>query len=306
MGVGLLVPGQSLGGKRPAGLWLRALTGLSIFLYSTLDNVDGKQARKTGTASPLGLIFDHGCDGLATGLVGVLSVQLLGFPGLQACVISFLFCVCFYAKTVEHNATGVLDLGRVNIVDEGLPFIALVCVLSAQVAHGLAKEAFLGLLWRDAAFIALTAMSGAMIWSSAAAVLHARGVDWAVEAICVYMVLLASGLLQIVCSAAPGGSVLVVFVCLHARLTAELIVSHVCGMTPASWLPYPLGLAVAAGCLGLLELALPRSASRWLRPVLHLHAGLCALYLLLFACTLTRSIARVLGVRVLHIPSARE
>jgi phosphatidylglycerophosphate synthase len=30
------------------------------FMYQTLDAVDGKQARRTGTSSPLGQLFDHG------------------------------------------------------------------------------------------------------------------------------------------------------------------------------------------------------------------------------------------------------
>jgi len=29
-------------------------------MYQTLDAVDGKQARRTGTSSPLGQLFDHG------------------------------------------------------------------------------------------------------------------------------------------------------------------------------------------------------------------------------------------------------
>jgi hypothetical protein len=33
--------------------------------YSLLDNLDGRQARRTGTSSPLGELFDHGCDCLA-------------------------------------------------------------------------------------------------------------------------------------------------------------------------------------------------------------------------------------------------
>ena len=31
-----------------------------------LDNMDGKQARRTGSSSPLGMLFDHGCDALTT------------------------------------------------------------------------------------------------------------------------------------------------------------------------------------------------------------------------------------------------
>lgn len=35
---------------------------ICIFIYMTLDAIDGKQARRTGTSSPLGQLFDHGCD----------------------------------------------------------------------------------------------------------------------------------------------------------------------------------------------------------------------------------------------------
>lgn len=33
-----------------------------VLLRKTLDALDGKQARRTKTSSPLGSIFDHGCD----------------------------------------------------------------------------------------------------------------------------------------------------------------------------------------------------------------------------------------------------
>jgi ethanolaminephosphotransferase len=33
--------------------------GLAYFIYMWLDNCDGKQARKTGNGSPLGMIVDH-------------------------------------------------------------------------------------------------------------------------------------------------------------------------------------------------------------------------------------------------------
>jgi len=31
------------------------------------DEMDGKQARRSGNSSPLGLIFDHGCDAMTVG-----------------------------------------------------------------------------------------------------------------------------------------------------------------------------------------------------------------------------------------------
>lgn len=33
-----------------------------MFAYQSLDAIDGKQARRTGSVSPLGQLFDHGCD----------------------------------------------------------------------------------------------------------------------------------------------------------------------------------------------------------------------------------------------------
>jgi phosphatidylglycerophosphate synthase len=32
---------------------------LTFFFYLTMDNCDGKQSRRTGSSSPLGMIFDH-------------------------------------------------------------------------------------------------------------------------------------------------------------------------------------------------------------------------------------------------------
>ena len=40
--------------------WVAFFCALSMFIYSTMDNMDGKQARKTGSSSALGLLFDHG------------------------------------------------------------------------------------------------------------------------------------------------------------------------------------------------------------------------------------------------------
>ena len=39
--------------------WLMILSAGLIFCYSIIDNMDGKQARRTGASSPLGLMIDH-------------------------------------------------------------------------------------------------------------------------------------------------------------------------------------------------------------------------------------------------------
>lgn len=42
--------------------WIFLFNCSAMLIYQTLDNMDGKQARRTGTGSALGLLFDHGCD----------------------------------------------------------------------------------------------------------------------------------------------------------------------------------------------------------------------------------------------------
>lgn len=34
--------------------------GIGLFIYQSLDAIDGKQARRTQTSGPLGELFDHG------------------------------------------------------------------------------------------------------------------------------------------------------------------------------------------------------------------------------------------------------
>ena len=40
--------------------WVYAFCGLACLAYLHLDCLDGKQARRTGSSSPLGQLFDHG------------------------------------------------------------------------------------------------------------------------------------------------------------------------------------------------------------------------------------------------------
>ena len=64
--------------------WTTFSAALGLFIYQTLDAIDGKQARRTKTSSPLGELFDHGCDSLSTVFVSIASccaVRLGTYPG---------------------------------------------------------------------------------------------------------------------------------------------------------------------------------------------------------------------------------
>lgn len=49
--------------------WVYLFAAFSVVFYTWLDCFDGKQARRTGTSSPLGQLFDHGCDALSVNLL---------------------------------------------------------------------------------------------------------------------------------------------------------------------------------------------------------------------------------------------
>lgn len=55
-----------------APLWAYILGALGLFIYQSLDAIDGKQARRTNSSSPLGELFDHGCDSISTGSLNLL------------------------------------------------------------------------------------------------------------------------------------------------------------------------------------------------------------------------------------------
>ncbi|KAL3811577.1 hypothetical protein ACHAXA_006862 [Cyclostephanos tholiformis] len=136
------------------------LNGCAMLIYQTLDNMDGKQARKTGTSSPLGLLFDHGCDALnlilgsanwiaamalipgnAGDLLGdvyngnniqskSLLSHFLGGDAILACVLIFCPMIAFYISTWEQYYTGTLILPPFNGPSEGLVLGASLSIVS--------------------------------------------------------------------------------------------------------------------------------------------------------------------------------
>lgn len=75
--------------------WATAFNILGIFIYQTLDCIDGKQARKTGSSGPLGELFDHGCDSLVISLMAInyIAISMSGysfnsFMALGTCLLN--------------------------------------------------------------------------------------------------------------------------------------------------------------------------------------------------------------------------
>lgn len=115
-----------------APTWLPFLTGACLFIYQTLDNMDGKQARKVGASSPLGLLFDHGCDAITAGLTAIPLTSCFGagwsVAGLFTCWLSAF--LTFYVQTWEEFYLDEMILPIVNGPSEGLVMICTACCLS--------------------------------------------------------------------------------------------------------------------------------------------------------------------------------
>ncbi|XP_054722495.1 cholinephosphotransferase 1-like [Uloborus diversus] len=115
----VILIGYSPDGTQEAPRWTFVLCAIGLFIYQTLDALDGKQARRTGTSSPLGELFDHGCDSLSTVFVSLgvcIAVQLGTFP-------YWMFFQCFTAMTLFYVAhwqtyvSGTLRFGRFDVTE---------------------------------------------------------------------------------------------------------------------------------------------------------------------------------------------
>lgn len=100
-------------------------------MYQTMDNVDGKQARRTGTSSGLGELFDHGIDSLNCTLASLLETAAMGLGTTPAGVFTALVpCLPMWFSTWETYHTHTLYLGVFNGPTEGLLIACAIMITS--------------------------------------------------------------------------------------------------------------------------------------------------------------------------------
>lgn len=115
----------------PAHPWVCYAYGAGIWAYSTMDNIDGKQARRTGTSSGLGELFDHGIDSLNCTLASLLEVSAMGLGATRLGAFTALVaCLPMYFSTWETYHTHTLYLGYFNGPTEGLLIASLITLVS--------------------------------------------------------------------------------------------------------------------------------------------------------------------------------
>jgi ethanolaminephosphotransferase len=131
----------------PGPTWVYYSFALGIWMYSTFDNIDGKQARRTGTSSGLGELFDHGIDSLNCTLASVLHTAAMGLGSTQLGAFTALIpCLPMFFSTWETYHTHTLYLGYFNGPTEGLIIAIIIMVLSGiygpQIWRGQVADVF--------------------------------------------------------------------------------------------------------------------------------------------------------------------
>jgi ethanolaminephosphotransferase len=127
--------------------WVYYSFGFGLFMYQTFDNVDGKQARRTGTSSGLGELFDHGIDSLNCTLASLLETAAMGLGTSKSGVFTALCpCLPMFFSTWETYHTHTLYLGVVNGPTEGLLLACLVMIISGYCGPAIWTQPLASLL----------------------------------------------------------------------------------------------------------------------------------------------------------------
>ncbi|KAK2078116.1 hypothetical protein QBZ16_003984 [Prototheca wickerhamii] len=93
--------------------WVFGLMAFAQFFYLHVDCLDGKQARRTGSSSPLGQLFDHGCDTLVIQFVLATLVTSLDVPPSWMLTLGTLvICTPFIMAHWEEYHTGTMVYGN--------------------------------------------------------------------------------------------------------------------------------------------------------------------------------------------------
>lgn len=109
--------------------WLHIVNALGIFLYQTMDAVDGNQARRLGAGSKIGEFLDNFID-IPAMMMGVLCLLVgLGISGLGMYYVVLSLIMNHFAILWETNHRRVMNLGiGSNSVTEGQVMITLIHV----------------------------------------------------------------------------------------------------------------------------------------------------------------------------------
>lgn len=146
--------------------WAYALAALGLFLYQTLDAIDGKQARRTNSSSPLGELFDHGCDSMTQVFVtlNICYAMSLGRIENGVMIVSIISVVMYYCAHWSTYCTGQLRFSQFDVTEAQMSVIS-VLLTTTVFGNGIWST---GIMWgwelRHAVIIISMVASAYQIW----------------------------------------------------------------------------------------------------------------------------------------------
>jgi len=97
--------------------WFIIASAFSYLCARVLDEMDGKQARRTGNSSPLGLLIDHGCDTYTAGFMSMIMMKIVQLDNFYICLtLMFTSFATFYLNMLEEYYVGefILQIGNLS------------------------------------------------------------------------------------------------------------------------------------------------------------------------------------------------
>lgn len=140
----------------PAPWWVFFSGGLSVFVYLHLDCVDGKQARRTKSSSPLGQLFDHGQSWLRESICKICNaLQQNLWAGDRETGI-WCILVCSSPHQLESSGSHCMSNSTCQIhFKEILPFSEEVLYCSFICAS----------LWTPGHILVVRSVQAVMLWA---------------------------------------------------------------------------------------------------------------------------------------------
>lgn len=142
------------------------INAILIFLYQTFDAIDGKQARRLGASSPLGQLFDHGCDMFVNLFICTSLASAMGFGIGANFLFSFLsFLTVYFVCCAEEYFIEEFHLGCINGPSEGILAAILIHLYAFMFGNDYIKLLYNFKIWIIAAplFVCLLLISSTFL-----------------------------------------------------------------------------------------------------------------------------------------------
>jgi len=136
------------GAKEEISGWIPFTLAITMFIYQTLDAIDGKQARRTGNSNALGELFDHGCDSLSNLVLSTAGACAMSLGFLNPFMMMgycYLALVLFYLSHWQTYVTGRMRFGQIDATEAQMTMM-LIMVFTAIVGTGFWGTKILGIL----------------------------------------------------------------------------------------------------------------------------------------------------------------